>query len=146
MRRSIRLEKKGFEICRFRHGGVDGVIRPLKSLMDETQVSAAPPRGAGDDPQEFVRFQMMRTGTGHEKSAGPHQLEAQFIDAAIGFQALFRILAALDERRRIKAYHIEIPARTAQLGQQRQPVALQRFRFVQTGSRRVASRELQRRG
>ena len=121
------------------------MIRPLKSLKKKSQVTPASAGRTGHKAQQFRRFQMMRAGTAHKQPTRAHQIKTQFVDAAVGFQSLFCILATLDEGRRIKADNIETSFFPAQIGKQGQRIALQCFRVVQSGLRRVAACEFQRR-
>ena len=100
------MEQEGLEVGRFRHGRVYGVIRPLEALEEQAGVSAAFCRSPCDGGAQGVGFQMMGAGAGHEHSAGPDEVEPQFIDAGIRFKALTRVLLALDEGRGIDAERV----------------------------------------
>ena len=76
---------------------------------------------------------MMGAGAGHEHSAGPDEVEPQFIDAGIRFKALTRVLLALDEGRRIEADDVEGAALAPEIRKQGKGVALKGFHFGSCG-------------
>lgn len=108
---------------------MDGVIRPLKTLTQQAQADAPSGRRLGCQSSQGLGLQVMRAGAGHERAAGLHQVQAQFVETAIGLQALAGVLATFDESGRVQTYQIEAATVSPQIGQYVQGVAVQAVDF-----------------
>ena len=103
------------------------MIRPLEALIQQLRVQAPLGGALGDQAAQRFGLKVVRTGTARKNAPVFHELQAQIVDPAVGVEALFGVLLALDEGRGIDADHAEFPPPVAQRRQRVQRVAGQRF-------------------